>query len=371
MSESSGSKTEPPSSRRLREAREKGQVAFSQDMCSALVLVVAIGVIAMSAVDIAEVFLTQTRRCVDAALRPDLSIPTLVVGAQAGLEMALATAPILGSIVVVGLAACFLQVGPLLTVEPLIPKLEKLNPIKGLKNLIFSKRGLVELLKNLLKFIVAGIIGFGMLWSERSEFVRLSLADHVPAAAWVFGFTIRMCFAVVGTFIILSIGDVIYQRWQHNQDLMMTKDEAKRDYKQEEGDPDHKARRKAMQEEIAFGITLQEVPDSDVIITNPDHIAVALRWDGNDEAPRIVCKGKGFQAEKIKITAAKAGVPIRRQESLARALVLLRINAQIPAALYEAVAAILEWAESESELSGRVPNWRKNRDAESDEQPES
>jgi flagellar biosynthesis protein FlhB len=367
MSESSGSKTIPPSPKRLRDAREKGQVAYSADLAGAVPMAAGLLAITLAVPEMSQAALDAARSCVAAAVDGEVDLSRSLLAASDSIgRLAIASMTALVAIVVSAFAASFLQVGPLLTAEPLSPKFESLNPIKGLKRMFFSKRAAVELLKNLLKFVVAGAVAFSILWGHRGQVARLPLLDPESSASWVFAVASDLAWSIVAVFLILSVADFLYQRWQHHQDLMMTFEEAKREYKQEEGDPDHKARRKTMHEEVLFGMMLQEVGSADVVITNPDHVACALRWDGGaGTAPRLVAKGMGHYAQRIKDAAGKAGVPIRRQESLARTLVRLELNTQIPGDLYEAVAAVLEWAQEEAQSSGRTPNWLKSKDEES------
>ncbi|MCK6476025.1 MAG: EscU/YscU/HrcU family type III secretion system export apparatus switch protein [Phycisphaerales bacterium] len=364
MSESSGSKTLPPSPKRLRDARKKGQVAYSSDLAGAVPLAASVLAIVLMAPRLSQAAVDAARLCFAAAAdsEPDIA-RTILAASDAFVRLASASGAIILTIVVSAFTSSFLQVGPLLTPEPLSPKFESINPVKGLKRLFFSKRAAVELLKNLLKFTITGLVAGSMIWGARGPLANLPLLEPAAAASWIFHFASDLAWAIIGVFIILSIADVLYQRWQHHKDLMMSYEEAKREYKQEEGDPEHKARRKMMHEEVLFGMMLKEVGSADVVITNPQHVACALRWDGGvGTAPRLVAKGVGHYAQRIKDAAARANVPVRRQESLARALVRLEINTEIPPDLYEAVAVILEWAQEELQNAGRTPGWVKQPD---------
>ena len=252
-------------------------------------------------------------------------------------------APVLMATAVVAGLAEFLQVGSLFTLDPLMPKLEKLNPIQGLTNM-FSKKTAVELIKNLAKVGVAGYVIFGVIRDGMGMVVQTVRMD-VPGIMMVMGeMTYRVAFKIGLIFLLFSIFDIWWQRKAYMKDMMMSKDEVKKEYKESEGDPHHKAHRKQMHQEIMESAQMESVKSADVIVTNPDHVAVALKYDREkDAAPRVLAKGLDVKAEQIKALAKAADVPLLRNVPLAHALLRVDVGQDIPEELYDAVAEVLNF----------------------------
>jgi flagellar biosynthetic protein FlhB len=234
-------------------------------------------------------------------------------------------------------------VGSLFTMDPLMPKLEKLNPLAGIKNMV-SKKTVVELIKNLAKISIAGYVVFGVVRDAMGMVVQTARQD-VPGIMAVMGELVYRVAARVGlVFLLFSIFDIWWQRKSYMKDMMMSKDEVKKEYKESEGDPHHKAHRKQMHQEIMEGAQMESVKSADVIVTNPDHVAVALKYDRNkDAAPRVLAKGLDFKAEKIKEIARAADVPLLRNVPLAHALLRIDVGQDIPEEMYDAVAEVLNF----------------------------
>jgi flagellar biosynthesis protein FlhB len=254
-----------------------------------------------------------------------LSLPVVIAGA------------------VVGALTDFLITGGVFSLDPLMPKLEKLNPVEGFKRL-FSKKQVLELLKSTLKLGLAAYVAYSVLRGELRVVVATARATPglILVAAgtilWRLGTRIAMLFGLLGIF------DVWLQRQSFMKDMRMTKEEVKKEYKESEGDPHHKAARKQMHHEILEGAMMNEVANADVVITNPDHYAVALRYEGaRGGAPVVVAKGADHLAQRIKALAQAAGVPTLEDVPLARALYRLEVEAEIPEALFDAVAEILSF----------------------------
>lgn len=361
MAESSGDRTEDPTPERLRKAREEGQVAQSRDLTAAIAALVGIGLLWSQSEELVRVTRQAATDCFRAAVSPDLDLPlALTVAGGATFRMLIPTLVPLVAIVAGAALTSFLQAGPMFASGAITPKLERLDPIGGLRQRFASTRAYVELGKNLLKYGVGIPVFYIGFRDAIPSMVWLATREPLVAAQWAAPFLVHMTFNLLACFLSLALLDLLYQRWQLMKDLRMTKQEVKDSFKDSEGDPSHKAKRRQMHEEISVSQMLVAVPEADVVITNPDHYAVALRWDPEREgAPRIVAKGADHVAHRIKEVAKANGIPIDRRASLARTLHALSLNSEIPPDLYAAVITVLEWAEAEAALVGRTPNWVK------------
>ena len=243
-----------------------------------------------------------------------------------------------------GVLALFLQTGPLWVESALQPKISKLNPKNGLKK-IFSLRGVVELLKSLFKVGLISVIVYVIVNPKMTALIHLQSQSFSDAFSTIWEISQQIILWVGLTMLVMAIGDFLYQRWQMTEDLKMTKQEAKDESKDVEGDPQIRSRRLSLQRERARQRMMQAVPNADVVITNPTHIAVALRYDANAmESPEVVAKGAGVLAENIKKIARHAGIPIIENRSLARGLYrLVKVGQEIPGDLYRAVAEVLAY----------------------------
>ncbi len=347
MSDESGEKTEEPSAKKLEDSRKKGQVWKSRDLSGALVFMA--GFFTMAAI-----FPTMLARFrggfLGAFARIGRPIPPeeIAMAAYEGLgAVMMLTLPALLAAALTGAVADFLQVGAIFTFEPMVPKLEKLDPVEGVKRL-FSKKQLIELIKSTVKLALAGYVAYGVVRDELRLVV--STAHGTPDLILVAVGTIlwKLATRVSMLFVVFAIFDVWLQRRSYMKDLMMTKEEVKREYKESEGDPHHKAKRKEMHQEILEGAMMNEVASADVVITNPDHCAVALRYRGARGAPQVVAKGVDLLAQQIKAVARAAAVPTVEDVPLARALVGVELGDEIPEELFDAVAAVLSWVYSVS-----------------------
>jgi len=343
----SGEKTEEPSPKKLRKAREEGNVAKSRDFTSGVAFVVACAVIAFMGEDQADQVKVFARECFAASARPD-DIPDIGHAAirEGGILVLKVSAPLLATLFAISLFMGYIQVGSLITLKPLMPKLDKLNPIAGIKNM-FAKKALVELLKNLLKISVAFYLAYAALADSIREIVASAaqpLAQNVQLTSQIVGgFLKKIC----GFFLVVGALDLLYQRWQHKKDLMMSKQEVKDEYKQDEGDPHHKAKRKQFHKEILSAKAVQEVKKAKVVVVNPHQIAVALDYDPEKmDAPQVLAKGERLIAEQILKVARENNVPIMQNIPLAHALNDLEIGDEIPADLYDAVAEVMNWVYS-------------------------
>ncbi|MEM7204183.1 MAG: EscU/YscU/HrcU family type III secretion system export apparatus switch protein [Planctomycetota bacterium] len=357
--QSAQEKTEPATEHKLREARKKGDVAQSKDLTTAVVLAGSFGVVAAQFGEIGGRFVDYTRGVYGGVGGP-LSGPVLVetlrdVFANAVLD----TLPMMIAIVVLGLAVSFVQVGPLLSFESLAPKLEKLNPLEGLKKTFFSLPSYIEFLKSTLKVLVAGLLCWQVVQQNMGDLLSLWRMPLADGALLVGGVMVDMAIYIIVVFLAIAVGDVFFQRWHYANRQKMSKQEIKEEFKTQEGSPEHKSERKRMHQEVASQATVHLVRNSDALITNPTHYACALRYDPDEEdAPRLLAKGQGALARRMREAAEEAGVPILRDPTLARALHELEAETMIPPELYEAVAEVLRWAQATADAEGgKQPSW--------------
>jgi flagellar biosynthetic protein FlhB len=267
-----------------------------------------------------------------------------IVGATILSRIAMIIGPMLLCLLLIVLAANFAQVGFLLAPQALSPKLSRLSPITGLRR-IFSLKSLVELLKSILKLVIVGCVAWSAISGEWRHVFPL-----VGSSPWTIGshlgeVALRIGLRIGLVILALALLDYFYQRWEHERSLKMTKKEVKDEYKQREGDPKVKARIRQKQREMAMRRMMAAIPDADVVITNPQHLAVAIRYDRDTmAAPTVVAKGADFVAQRILEIADAHGVTILEDKPLARALYQsVEIDSQIPMALYKAVAEILAY----------------------------
>ncbi|MBI2891905.1 MAG: EscU/YscU/HrcU family type III secretion system export apparatus switch protein [Deltaproteobacteria bacterium] len=338
-------RTEPASQKRKREAREKGQVAKSEELTAGLLLLVAAGVLAwLGPAAFTRLASLTARVLAGAPARP--MAPALAL--RAGLvEGAAAALPGLVALAAIGGAVTLAQVGPFFDLKPLTPRLERLDPIAGLKRW-FSGRALYGLAKGLVKLAIMGWILYAFLRS-----LVPAIAGMVGAPPGVLASTLGDAIVTLlvrggAVLVAMGLGDLVYQRWQLGKELRMTKEEVKREHKESEGDPHHKAERSRLHREILAHSRIEDVRRADCVIVNPDHIAVAIRYDEEEmEAPQVIAKGERAIARQIIDVARAHGVPIVRDVPLARALNDLEIDDVIPEELYEAVAEVLRFAFAE------------------------
>lgn len=346
MAEDLGEKTEDPTPKRLSETREQGRVAKSADLTAALLLALGVALIVFFARDL---FFT-----IAAILRVGLSEGELGRGVRvesvgSALLMALGhsarvVAPILGLIAVGAALVQFLQVGWLFTLYPLRPKLNQLNVINGFKKL-FNRRNAVKLGVNVLKLAVVGTIAWVVASGNWERVAALPVLT--TAGALVESLRIILELVVWLLLAMLTIGaiDFLYQRWQHKEDLKMSKQEVKDERKASEGDIETKGRRLKLARAMLLQRLQVDVPRADVVVTNPTHYAVALKYDaGAMRAPKVVAKGADHVAIRIRLIAAAYGVPIIERPPLARALYnAVEPGQEIPIEHYEAVAEVLAY----------------------------
>ena len=259
---------------------------------------------------------------------------------QGYLQLLRLAAPFLAAGFVFAIVISIVQVGWQVSTKPLEPKLDKFNPVNGFKR-IFSKDSLFNLLMSILKIVLVFYVAYTCIKGHNLFILyEIPLNQAISLIGDIIidtGLRISLCYLVVG------LADYIYQRHRFNEDMKMTKQEVKDEYKNTEGDPQIKGQQRQRMREASQRRMMQDVPKADVVITNPTHIAVAIRYDAEIEnAPTVVAKGEDYLAAKIKETAKENGVEIMENKPLARALyATVEVGEQIPPELYQAVAEIL------------------------------
>ena len=360
MSESSGEKTEQPTSKKLKDAKKKGQVAKSQDLSSAVLLLVAVGVLWLGGNFLGEVAIESVKEQYTSATAFTGEITEDVAFAAFGkglITFAMILAPLFVIIWLMAFVVNFLQVGSIYAPESITPKFSKLNPTEGFKNKFLKLRPYVELLKTVFKMAITAVVAGTVLWAARGDVVLLSSQPIDVSIAYTFGLIIEIGFKIGLVFLILGAGDYFLQSYMHKRDMKMTKHEVKQEYKETEGNPQIKQQRKAIHREILAEGMAAAVKQADVVVANPTHVAVALKYDkSKSEAPIIVAKGADLMAAKIREIAKDSDVPITRDIPLARTLYELEVNDEIPEELFEAVAIVLRWVYEMAEENGQILN---------------
>lgn len=366
-----GEKTEEASPQKLKQARDKGQVAKSQDAIQALSFVIVFSIVALTLPSTSKQLEEFLKGSLDAAMRSGDQLSTVMTVLNEALWVVLlASLPALGGAFFAGFAANAMQVGFMITTEPLKPDIKKLNPVDGFKNL-FSKKKLVESLKQILKFIAVSWIAYGAVSESMREVVLAARIDLWTGVNLGGQIIVSIAKRIGLLFVIFAAADFFWQRHVFNKDMMMSKYDVKQEYKQSEGDPHQKAERKALAEELILHGSQQNVANADAVVVNPTHVAVAIKYDKEKGgAPRVVAKGMRKNAETIKDIARSAGVPILRNIPLAQALHKLDLEEEIPEELYEAVAEVLNFVfELKQAEQNRADARRKNKDPRGQPQP--
>lgn len=351
-----GERTEKATPRKKQKAREKGQVLQSREISSTIVLLIAFVSIKLLGSYMFHEVEALFRLCVgDLAINFDIGSineQMRLVGLVLT-QLLKITGPILAIVLVVGITASFAQVGALFTLEPLKPKFSKLNPVNGIKR-IFSLRGLIELVKSLMKITIIGIVAWKSIRAEENHIVKLMDQDLAAAAVYISSTAIDIAIKICAMMLIIAIFDYGYQWWQYEKDLRMTKHEVKEEYREIEGSPEVRQRIRQRQREMSMRRMLTEVPKADVVITNPTHYAVAIQYDAEKApAPVVIAKGIDYMALRIKDIAKENGIETVENKPLAQALYKsVDIGQQIPPEMYQAVAEILAFV---YRLKGKIP----------------
>lgn len=341
-----GEKTEQPTQKRLTDSRKKGEVFKSKDFIQALLFMIAAAVLTIGGpayvsglADLMKEFFQPN------ILRGDMPLSEMMsrFGYAFSRFMVLST-PLMAALMVGAVAANFVQVKALFAPEVIKPKFEKLNPVEGFKNIFFTSKTYIEMAKNLVKFVIV----FWVLYSA----IKGGLSDIVPTAGMrieqtaklAAHYTSSILLKVGAVFVVLGGADFLIQKKMFMKKMMMSKEDIKQEYKEQEGDPHVKHQRKHLFEQIMHESVAHNVPRATVIVANPTHLAIALKYDEKSmQAPQLTAKGQDSMALRIIDIAKKNQVPVVRNIGLAHSLFDLEIGHDIPEDLYEAVAEVLNF----------------------------
>ena len=339
-------KTEEPTEHKLQEQRKKGQVMKSQDVISSLGLIAAVGALygagAFMYNNVKEfwIYVLGLIPTFDPTTRSFYADTIDVIS-----TVCMTLAPLLAAVFLMGIVANVAQIKLLFTVEPLKPSLKKINPISGFKN-IFSVKSLMELFKQLAKLFIVGFICISIVKGELEQFRMAPLWDIETTVGMVGGIVWRIVKSVMLGMVVISAIDYVFQKKQFMKSMKMSFNDLKDEYKETEGNPEVKGKiRQKMQQASQGGGQMQEVPNANAVITNPTHLAVAIRYDKEEcPVPTVVAKGERLIAQQIKVKAEDHEVPLVENVELARALFgACEVGQAIPTELYKAVAEILAY----------------------------
>lgn len=338
-------KTEAATPRRLEKAREEGQVARSRELNTFLLLACGVAMLWLTGSYLYRSLngVVRSGLWFDPRIARDTGVMTAAAAESAFQAMA-GLLPLFGALVTVAVLSSVALGGLVFTAKALEPKFERLNPFKGVARM-FSAQTLVELLKTLAKAAVIGGIGALVIWNYREDMIALMQATPTEALAAGMRLVALCCALIVAALILVVAIDAPWQLWSHHKKMRMSRQDVKQEHKESEGDPHVKGRIRQQQRAMARRRMMSEVPKADVVVTNPTHYAVALSYSEQQAgAPRVVAKGSGLIAARIREIAQEHKVPLLSAPPLARALHHhVEIGQEIPAALYGAVAQVLAW----------------------------
>lgn len=339
-------KTEKPTPKKLRDARKKGQVSKSRDITQALLFLTSMGVLAIGG----PAFVSSAKELFIDSFRPSLLTGELRADelisrlGYAGGRLLIFLAPFLVAVTVVAAASEFLQVQPLFAPEAIQFKFDKLNFIKGLQNIFGKPKTYLELVKNLFKFALASALLYFVVRGSLRDIILSARATPEATGKLAASLMFTLLFRMGVLFLLLGAADFFLQKKLFLRELMMSKYEVKKEYKEEEGDPHIRHQRRHLHQEILAQSMVQNVPRADVVIVNPTHLAIAIQYDEQSmNAPQVTAKGQEAMAKSIRELAEKSGVPVTRNVALAHSLFPVELGAEIPEELYEAVAEVLSW----------------------------
>lgn len=338
-------KTEQPTGKRLSEARNKGSIAKSPDLNNAVSLLVGFVMLSFVGMTMYESLREVTEYSLGHLFYKEFTPHTVshIIISQIYITAKILL-PILGALMIVGLVVSYLQTGFLLSFELIKPKLQKFNIISNAKGL-FSLKSLVKLGFSVVKLLIIGLMSFLFIRKELDHIMDVIDFSLLQTFSLLAKLTYGLSLRVAAALIILAVVDYIYQKWQHKRGLKMTKHEVKEEGKQAEGDPLIKSKIKSLQIQMAMKRMMSALPTADVVVTNPTHFAVALKYDGKVmRAPTVVAKGADLIALRIKEVAKKHNIPLVENKSLAQTLYkTVEIGKEVPQKLYYAVAKILSY----------------------------
>jgi flagellar biosynthetic protein FlhB len=343
--ESFEEKTEQPTPRRRQKLKEKGDVAKSRELPAVAVL--------LSALIALNLFGSYMYSKIQLVMKETLALPItnelnianfITLSQKMTTHFILAISPLLAAVFITAIASNVMQIGFVLSGETVMPKLSKLDPFKGFGRL-FSKQAFMELFKSLLKLAIVGAVAYYSIKDEMTNVSMLGQMQLQSIWAYIFDTLFKIFMRCTLAMLFLVVIDYAFQRWEFEKRIMMGKQEIKDEYKRTEGDPLIKSRIKSIQMHMARKRMMQAVPEADVVITNPTRLAVALKYDtAAMNAPKVLAKGAGKIAEKIRDLATQNNIPVVEQKELAQSLYkLVEIGQEIPPTLYQAVAEVLAY----------------------------
>ncbi len=354
-----GEKTEQPTFKKLEDARKEGQVAKSKEVANAAGILALFLIARFYAGALGEGFVNYFRGIYntipDAIQMYDSAVPSATISVilrQMILQMVIMMGPVLLIAVVIAFVCDVVQVKWKVTGKPLQPKFSKLNPVKGFGR-IFSKNSLVELLKSVAKIGVIGYVAFSEVRKYASDLYLLYDIGLYQAIGLTGDILFSVGIKVAAAYMVIALLDLAYQKWKFRQDMMMTRQEVRDEYKNQEGDPQIKGKQRQRMREASQRRMMQQLPEADVVITNPTHFAVAIKYDPDKyDAPYVLAKGEDYLAQKIKEIAREHDVEIVENKPLARMLYAnVDIGGLVPPELYQAVAEVLAFV---YHLKGKV-----------------
>ncbi|MCK6442091.1 flagellar biosynthesis protein FlhB [Elstera cyanobacteriorum] len=351
--EDESSKTEEPTPKKLQEARDQGNVIQSRDVvnfamlgASALVLTAFGAMMSHKITLIARAFI---ERAWD--IRVDDTNFTVIIG-ELLLGIAVSLLVPMGILAIAAFAAFYLQFGLLFAPKSIEPKLDKIDPIKGFGRL-FSMRNIVEFLKGVAKIIVVGAAAIFLLWPEMSSIDRFVFTDVADTLGEINRLALSVVFLVVAIVAVVAGADYLYQRFAFMKQMRMSKHDLKEEFKNQEGDPHVKAKLRQIRMEKAKQRMMAAVPQATVVVTNPTHYAVALKYEDMMPAPKVVAKGVDAVALRIRELAKESNVPVVENPPLARTLyALVELDKEIPPDTYKAVAEVISFVMRRNQRSG-------------------
>jgi flagellar biosynthetic protein FlhB len=342
MADTFQEKTEQPTDKRLQEARKRGQVAQSKELPTCLIILFSsiflYFTISQGFQEMFKTYVTYVRH-LDLDVDPSNILTLMSTGIYGWLKMVL---PFFALLISVALLGSLVQTGFMWSFEAMQFKFENISPLAGIKKL-FSKRSAIEVIKSVAKIAVLTYVSYSLIRNELPLILSLPNKDASVIAEYLARVSFSLAWKIGAVFLFLAGADFLFQRWQHKKDLMMTQQEVKEEYKDREGNPLVKSRIRSLQRELSRRRMMEDVKTADVIVTNPTHFAIGLKYVAQDmPAPRIVGKGAGFVAQKIKDVAKRHGVPLIENKPLAQALFyVVKVGDYVPEKFYLIVAELL------------------------------
>jgi flagellar biosynthesis protein FlhB len=342
-----GEKTEEPTQKRLDDAKKKGQVAKSQDLSSAVLLIVSVTVLWASSSFIGSTLKDLINKQIDYGV--NFQGKFTPQHANDALQLIIFTVLyLLGGIFIAGfimaIAVNYLQIGSIFSTETIKPNFTKLNPAQAFQQKFFKSRPYIEIAKTIFKIVIATAVVGTTLWGSRVPLLNLTSQSLLASVLFLSDLFLNIGLKVGIAYLLIGGLDFFLQKMLHKKENKMSKKEVKDEYKESEGDPYIKSKRRQIHREIIAQGMQSSVKKSSVVVANPTHVAVAIKYErGEDSAPIITAKGADLMAAKMREIATEANVPIMQNIPLARALFELDIEDEVPEELYETVAVVLKW----------------------------